>query len=61
MSTRKNKDPFAPCNHPMSKDDPFAPHNSIMDRDNPFKPWNQPFWNEDDLTEDEKDYYEQYE
>lgn len=55
----RNNDPFAPWNHPMTKDDPFAPHNGF-DRDHPFKPWNEPFGGYDDLDDDEKNYYKDY-
>ena len=53
-----NNDPFAPWNDPIKKNDPFAPHNNPMYANDPFKPWNSPFTNTDNLTKDEKKYYE---
>ena len=54
----KNDDPFAPWNDPFKKNDPFAPHNNPMYSNDPFKPWNSPFTYTEDLTKEEKRYYE---
>lgn len=51
----KNNDSFTPWNNPMN-DSPFAPYNGF-DSDNPFKPWNELFGREEDLTDDEAEYY----
>jgi hypothetical protein len=51
----KNNDPFKPWNNPIH-DFPNAPHRGY-DSDNPSKPWNNPFGRDEDLTDDEADYY----
>jgi hypothetical protein len=53
----KNRDPLAPWNNALYKDSPFAPHNSAIDKDSPFKPWNKAIWSKDDLTPEEKKFY----
>ncbi len=59
MSRPENSDPFAPWNHPMTRDDPFAPHNDPMKSDDPFAPWNKPFGKASDIKDErDRDYYD---
>lgn len=53
-----NTDPFAPWNDLMYRDDPFAPHNDIMKRDDPFAPWNNPLGSVEEMTLEDRDYYD---
>lgn len=53
----KNKDPMAPWNSALYKDSPLAPHNSAIYKDNLFKAWNKTIWSKDDLTPEEKKFY----
>jgi hypothetical protein len=54
----ENTDPFSPWNRYPYKDDPRAPHNCAPDKEDPSKAWNKTIWGFDDLTQEERDFYQ---